>query len=304
MKFIVTQASQVTDINCSIKRYGIRDTKFELSCPFRETLSRIANRVSRIAVVFAIATGCVGCHTGTLADPNDVATAGPDSAAVIMAQLQVAADSLNLRKDNREIDDRGYRLIFAKVARDYIAEAKDKTITDQNASTWGKVYVTALDWKDAEIALQQAVKADQEPAKTDFKMLGVLVGDTLALAGAQAHLGKVHDAVATARSVFNVAPKAKAPILTSILYDVVPAGVRHGGTIELADLIKDAIKQHEEVLVDPSTDGGRDFLLARPHHIQRAWQEAALLYDAGGRHDLASDALGQAHKAASVSIRL
>ena len=245
-----------------------------------------------------------GCHTGTLKDPNDVASAGPDTAAVIMRQLQVASDSLNARKDRKEIDDRQFRVMMAKIAQRYVNEAQDKTITDKNASLWGQVYVSARDWKDAEPALKQAVKAEAGPAKGDFRILGKWVGDSLSLASTEAHLGNVHEAVQTARTVFSVPAKAKAPILTSILYDIVPAGVRHGGSIELADLIKDAIGQHEQVVVDPSTEGGRDFLLARPAHIRRAWEEAALLYQTGGRSDLAQQAMDEAHQVPQASIKL
>jgi hypothetical protein len=266
-------------------------------------ISRIQNVVSRI-IFIAVGVACVGCHTGTLKDPNDVSTAGPDTATVIMRQLEVASDSLNLRKDRREIDDRQYRLLITKIARDYVGQAKDKSITDDNAEIWGKVYSTARDWPNAEVALQRAVAVDRRAGKGDYKKLGDLVGDTLQLAAAQAHIGKVHEAVETARSIFNVTAKAKAPILTSVLFDIVPAGVRHGGGLELADLLRDAIKQHEQVIVDPNTDAGRDFLLARPHHIQRAWEEAAFLYQAAGKDDLAQQAMDEAQKINTTTAHL
>ena len=268
-----------------------------------KTLSRIQNLVSSI-ILLPLVLFCTGCHTGTLPDPNDVATAGPDSATVIMRQLQVASDSLNLRKDRKEIDDRQYRLLITKIARDYIAQAKDKSITDENAATWGAVYTTARDWPNAETALQKAVDVDKKVASEDYKKLGDLVGDTLQLASAQAHVGKVHESVETVRTIFYVPPKAKAPILTSVLFDIVPAGVRHGGGLELADLLRDSIKQHEQVLVDPNTDAGRDFLLARPHHIQRAWEEAALLYQAAGKDDQARQAMDEAQRVSTTTAHL
>jgi len=304
MKSIATHSSPVTDISYSAKTCASRDSRcWMLDARSIEFLSSIKHLGSRIIPLVALAVLCAGCHTGTLKDPNDVPTAGPDTATVIMNQLHVASDALNARKDRKEIDDRQYRLLITKIARDYIAEAKDKSINDSNAPTWGQVYMTARDWPNAEIALQQAVKAEKAPV-SDFKKLGEWVDDTLALAATEAHLGKVHEAVTTARSTFFVPPKAKAPILTSVLLDIVPAALRHGGGLELADLLRDAIKQHEQVIVDPNTEGGRDFLLARPRHIQHAWEEAALLYQAAGKDAEAQQALNQAQKVSTSSANL
>ena len=295
-------SSRVIDINCSDK---------EASAPCAEGgggrgrgRGLFQSGIPQITLAIAFAALCVGCHTGTLKDPNDVATAGLDTPNVIMVQLQVASDSLTARKDRKEINNLQYRILMARVARSYIDQATNKTLTDENASAWAQVYFSARDWKDAEPAYQRAVKVEGAAPKSDFQTLGKWVGDSLGLSSVQAHLGKVHDAIVTARSVFGVTAKAKAPILTSILYDIVPAASRHGASVELGDLLKDAIKQHEQVIVDPSTNGGRDFLLARPHHIQHAWEEAAIIYEAAGRHDLAVDAINQSHAVAASSIKL
>ena len=250
----------------------------------------------RFTLPLLIAILCTtGCHTGTLPDPNDVATAGVDTPDVIMKQLQVASDALNDRKANREINDQEFRLLMIGVSRRYLDQAKDRTLTATNASTWGQVYTSARDWQDAETALQKAVDVEKKPATADFHDLGDLIGDTLSLASAQAHLGKVPEAISNTRSVFNVPPKAKAPILNSILNDIVPSAARHGKYfLDLAALLNDGIEQEQQVLVDPNSDGGRAFLLARPHKIQDAWEEIALLDNAAGRKDLAQQALLEA----------
>jgi hypothetical protein len=245
-----------------------------------------------------------GCHTGTLKDPNDVATAGDQTPKVLRAQLESAADELNLRKARREISDRQYNRLFTKIAQDYLAQVKDKKITKENASDWGEVMIDARDWKGAEPALESAVEAERKPAGQDFHALGDFITDTLKLAQVKAQLGKVPDAVKLVRSVFNVPPKAKVPILTSVLYHIAPAGAGKGDDLELADLIKDSITQHQEAVVDPGTDGGRDFLFARPHHIQRAWEEAAILYASGGRQDLADQAMAQSRQAADSTVHV
>jgi len=245
-----------------------------------------------------------GCHTGTLPDPNNVAKAGPESAEVIQRQLDAAADSLNVRRAHREINDRQYSALISKIAHDYIAQAKDVKITNANARAWGRVFVTAKDWEKAESAVRQGIDAESVRAKQDYRALGDWIYDTLTLARVEAHLKKVPEAVKLARSVFEVPGKAKAPILTSVVYEIVPAAQGQGHDLELADLIRDAIQQHEETIVDPNSDGGRDFLIARPHHIRRAWEQAALLYDSAGKDDEAAKCIAEARKIEQETIRL
>ena len=246
----------------------------------------------------------LGCQSGTISDPNDVASAGDETPAVIQAQLDNAAASLNDRKASREIGQREYDALITKIARDYLAQAKDTKVTSDNAWQWGDIYITARDWKQAEAALSFAVKADTGPAAENYLSLGRLMTDKLRLARVDAELGKVHEAVALTRSVFNVPPKAKAPILPAVLYEIVPAGQGKGADLELAELLKDAIDQHQSVLVDPTTNSGRDFLLARPHHIQKAWEVMSFLSAAAGRPDLAQQAAAEAHRAGESNVHV
>jgi tetratricopeptide (TPR) repeat protein len=309
MKFIVTHFSPETDISysanrapspCATKGQGSKGkwgSGQNIQAIGIQDSSNLIHRFT-LAIVACLA---VGCTSGTLNDPNDVAAAGPGTPAVIMKQLKSASDSLNARKAQREINDRQFRRLMSNIAKDYIAQAEDTTITDENASAWGQVYMSARDWKAAEPALLRAVELQRNVSVADFQGLGQWVGNSLALASTQAHLGKVTEAIATTRSVFKVTPKAKAPILTSVLYDVVPAGFRQGADVQLAELLKDAIKQHQQVLVDPSTDGGRSFLAARPHHIRRAWEEIALLYASAGEREMAQEALDESHRVTSAS---
>jgi hypothetical protein len=262
--------------------------------------SRLGAPHSVLAVVFLVA----GCSGGLYPDPNDVAEAGPKTPVVIQNQLRSAADYLNDRKAKGELSNRGYAALMAKIARDYIAQAKDQTITKENASLWGDVYVSARDWQHAEPALEVAVKAEKLPAGEDYIVLGRYITDTLRLARVKAELGKVRDAIQIVRTTFAHPGKAKAPILPAVLYEIVPAGQGKGHDLELADLLKDSVAQHEGVIIDPNTDAGRNFLLARPHHIERAWAQAALLYGSAGRPDLAQDALKHARQTAGSTTRL
>ena len=253
-----------------------------------------------LLVVLLLAIGC-GC--GTLEDPNDVATAGAKTPQVIQKLLQSASDELSVRLSHGEISDRQFHALMTQTARNYIAQAKDRNVTAQNASVWGDILVTARDWPDAEKALEVALQAEKIPSTEDYVILGQYINDTLRLARVKAELGKVPEAVKVARSAFVKYGKAKAPILPAVLYEIVPAGVGRGDDFDLAELIKDAIAQHESVIVDPNTDAGRNFLLASPHHIRRAWELAAKLYQVSGHPDQAAMATSEANRmGSSISL--
>lgn len=254
--------------------------------------------------MLAALIGAAGCRAGTFKDPNDVAQAGILTPNVIQEQLEIASDELNARKAVGEIGDRRFHALMAQIARDYIAQAKDKTVNEGNAALWGEIFITARDWPQAEAAFELARKADFAQRTRDYVALGRYDTDILRLARVKAELGKVEEAVTLTRSIFDVTPKAKAPILPAVVYEIVPAGAGKGHDQELAELLKDAVAQHQQVLIDPNTDAGRDFLLARPHHIHRAWEMAADLYLNAGKPELAQAALDQAKEAAASTVRL
>lgn len=263
------------------------------------SLAKIAS-AAWILAAFAAA----GCHTGTLIDPNNVAEAGVRTPEVVQTQIESAAWALNERKAKGEIDDRQYHALLTKIAESYVDQAQPFPITARNASTWGADLITAKRWSQAEEALQVAVDAGRGPSQRDYLALGDYIINVLRLALVKAQLGKVSEAVTLTKSVFDVPGKAKAPILPAVLYEIVPAGVGKGHDFELAELLKAAIAQHEAVIVNPNTDAGRNFLLARPHHIHRAWTEAALLYASEGRTEQARDAMERAQKSEGEAVRL
>ncbi|MFX6861551.1 hypothetical protein ABTH25_19490, partial [Acinetobacter baumannii] len=89
------------------------------------------------------------------------------------------------------------------------------------------------------------------------------------LAWCAAHLNKLDEAFALARSTFSTPPEGKAPILFGILYEIAPDLEGKGRDVEVAKLIEEAIQQHEMVQVDPTSDSGKVFLASRAHHIRR-----------------------------------
>jgi hypothetical protein len=262
-------------------------------------------KFGRAAAAALIFSGlAIGCRTGTLTDPNEVRNAGITTPEVVRTQIESAAWTLNERKAKGEINDRQYHALLTKIAEDYVDQAKEFPLTTRNAATWGSVLITAKRWKEAEKALEVAIQSGKGPSQRDYLALGDYMTNVLRLALVEAELGKVPQAVRMTVSVFDVPGKAKAPILPAVLYEIVPAGSGKGYDLELAHLLKSAIGQHEAVIVNPNTDAGRNFLLARPHHIRRAWNEAALLYSSSGRQDLARDAIIQGERSEDAAVRL
>lgn len=269
----------------------------------RSFRNSVTNCWAKLAALMA-ASLLAGCHTGVLNDPNDISTAGPRTALVIQTQLQSAAESFNLRRLRGEVDERRYRQFITDIAQDYVSQATDTTLTNENAPVWGEIYITAKQWDKAEAAWKHALDADKILAPKDYVALGRYITDLLRLARIKAEKGEIRKAIQLTRESFADYGKAKAPILPAVLYEIVPAGRGKGYDAPLADLLKDAIRQHEETIVDPNTDAGRNFLIARPHHIFRAWKLVSELYQAAGRVDMAQDAMREANKISSETIRL
>ncbi|MFZ4508914.1 MAG: hypothetical protein ACOYON_14590, partial [Fimbriimonas sp.] len=114
-----------------------------------------------------------------------------------------------------------------------------------------------------------------------------------------ANLGKVKEGIARARTVFDVPPADKAPILPSLLYEFEPAARNKGQDVEVAALLEDAIKQHRAVVVDETTEPGQAFLAARFAHIRKAWEAIDALLREAKRPDLVE----AARKRRAISMR-
>jgi hypothetical protein len=117
------------------------------------------------------------------------------------------------------------------------------------------------------------------------------VNDALHLAEALAYLGRVPEAIATARTTFNAAPSDKVPILYGVLYEIAPAAQGHGRDAELAGLLDEAIRQADLTQVDPNTPAGGQYVTARPHHIRNARRLAAELFLKAGKNEEAERVL-------------
>ena len=233
-----------------------------------------------------------GCHFGTFPDPNDPSRAGSLQPEVLRRQLKGASDALQARFGSGEITEGQYRDLLAEYADQLVSSTHIESVDPAKAWEYGEVFRTGRMWKQAEAIFRVAVKA----AKDDDRR----VNDTLRLAEALAHLGRVGEAVEEARKSFDAPATAKAPILYGVLLEIVPAGVGQGKDLELARLLEDAIKQSDLTKVDETTESGKGFVVALPHHQRNARRLAARLYLGVGKDADAERVLGG--KTATIRI--
>ncbi|HEY0866520.1 MAG TPA: hypothetical protein VGE01_04040 [Fimbriimonas sp.] len=230
-----------------------------------------------------------GCQSPTLPDPNDPNDVTVVQPQVLRASLRGAAEALNERLEKGEIDQQRYDQLMAEYAEDLLGQTKIERIPHGQAWEYAEIFRTAQRWQDAEKVLRIAVKA----AKNEDRR----VNDSLRLAHALAQLNKVPEALEVARSTFDTPAQEKAPILTAVLLEIVPAAKGKGSDMELARLLEDAIGQADQTIVDPDTQPGSAFIAARPHHIRNAWRTVVDLYRAVGREDLAAEAIRREEEA-------
>ena len=237
-------------------------------------------RVSRKWFSLLLLPALGGCTSGQFFDPND-----PTFGSVASPrQLQIAVagiyDNLEFRRANREISREFLQQELVRRTSKFAKTIDLSGVAPEDAWRVGEVLRTALMWKDAERMYATAARV----ARTTDRR----VNDTLRHAQCLAALGKVAEAVKQARSVMDVGPEDKAPILPAVLLEIVPAGRGKGSDKALADLLVAAMDQHFQTRVDPATEPGKAFLVARKYHIRNSIELASRLYRAAGQPKLAA----------------
>lgn len=224
-----------------------------------------------------------GCRSGTIADPNEPPANQQVSGEILLRNIGEMMSALDQRINRQEVRAEDREKILNREIGKLLAKIDVNQIPPKQSWQFGDAYRLAGDWKTAKTLYEKAVAS---AVTVDRK-----VNDNLRLARAQAHLGDVSASIATARSTFSVGPKEKAPILLAVLYEIVPEAVGKDNDKELAKLLAEAIEQHKQTIVDPTSDAGKNFLLARPAHIHNAWIRIARLYQDLGMQKEARDAI-------------
>ena len=111
----------------------------------------------RYLSLLIIAMFLVGCHTPTIANPNDPAQVGVLSGENIVDQLESASDGLALHRDKREISEMQYEAIMAQYARQLLVGFSIQKMESGKAFKYGKALITAQMWPEAKQVLEVAV---------------------------------------------------------------------------------------------------------------------------------------------------
>jgi tetratricopeptide (TPR) repeat protein len=226
-----------------------------------------------------------GCRLPPPPDPNDPNDVSVLQIDVLKRNLQWISDAVNERVAKGEITDAQGRKLLAERAQKLLHSVKIDRLNPVEAFEYGEVFRAAKDWELAEQGYTIAVRWARKSKNEDRR-----INDTLRLAEAKAYRGKVDEAIALSRSTFDSKNEDKAPILLSVLYEIVPGGESKGKDAELAKLTEDAIGQEELVIVNATTNAGKAFLSARPFHLMKAWDKVASLYRNAGLPDEADKA--------------
>lgn len=226
--------------------------------------------------VLAVGLVLGGCQTGTLPDPNDAgAMGGVMKAAVLRRNLAYANQVLEHRAEVGEISSKKRTELLKRYAAEMVENIHVDKIPDDQAWEYGDIFKTAELWDKAKVAYEKAII---KPKTEDRR-----INDTLRLALAEAHLGNVPRAIELARSVMDANDEQTAPILPAVLLEIVPAAEGKGSDSELATLLEDAIEAHQRTVVNPGTEAGKMFFMAKPTHIRDAYRKAILLYMRAGQ---------------------
>lgn len=245
----------------------------------------------RHAWLMAAMLPLVGCQTGTLEDPNDAKAAGILAPDIIRRQLKGTSDMLMERVGKGEISDAEFKDLISRRANELLEGLPLDKVDPARAWEYGEVFRTAKRWPQAKAALVIAVDHAVEAKNEDRR-----INDLIRLAHAEAMLGDVKGAIATATKTLNADPGASAPILPGVLLELVPAAKGKGQDAELAKLLEEAIKKHEVTIVDPKTDPGKAFLMAKPFHIRNAWGTVVELYAKAGKDEEATKAIQRSER--------
>lgn len=227
-----------------------------------------------------------GCHPAHIKNPNDPNDAEPgELAEVFHRNIATAADNLNARVVMGDLTDSRRRELLADYAAKLLETVNTSKVGPEEAWIYADLCITARQYRLAEPLLIEAVKY-ATAAKNDDRR----VNDSLRLARVLALNSKVKEGLDLAQKVIDSHPSDPGPVLPSVLLEITPAAEGKGNDLELANLLKEAIRLHLTMQVDPASEAGQAFLYARPFHIRNAWKKIIDLYLANSQNELAKTA--------------
>jgi tetratricopeptide (TPR) repeat protein len=232
-----------------------------------------------------LALACAGCSFGQYEDPNSVANKLKDP-ELMLSSLDERHAQLVGRVQTGEITDEEKDALMLEAVTNYADAVDEADITTANAYGYAELYRRADNWERSREIYAFAI----EEALTESRR----VIDTLQYARVCAHLDDMDAALEAAWSVFETAPEHKESILPAVLYEILEEGWGKEKDDELLKLLRAAIDQHTQAVIDVSEERGRQFLQAKPFHLRAAWNRLAQLQRELGNWEEARTAIEEA----------
>lgn len=237
-----------------------------------------------------------GCGQPWKTDPNVSRPDDPVSGPVLARNIAGLMADLDERVAKGGLPGAAKDQMIAEYLDRTLAGIDPQRVPDDECWQFGDAYRLKGEWKVAMQLYQRAVASAKDEDRS--------VNDRLRLARAMAHFGEHENAIKTARSTFEASPTNKAPILMAVLYEIVPEAKGKGADKEYAQLLLDAVRQHQETIVDANSPEGAAFLETRVVHIRAAYILAASMLSVADEQDAARTAIEDAQKAAAAVTKI
>ncbi len=240
--------------------------------------------------VIVLAFWLGGCTFVQAPNPNLPSAGAVLAPDVLLRNMSALAADLDDRVAKRLVSPEERDRCLGAYLEDMMSGVDLGSLPVDSAWQYGDAFRLAHRWDQA----YRLYKAAARAAKDEDRR----VNDRLRLAVAAANLGRVDEAIAEAKTTFGADPRAAAPILYAVLYELTPAAQGKGRDAELAQVLERAIGEHMRTVVDAKSEAGRAFLAARAHHVRRAWMAAVMLYQNAGKDAEARRTLERAERMA------
>jgi tetratricopeptide (TPR) repeat protein len=248
-------------------------------------------KIYSLTLTAFMALALSGCHFRSEPNPNDPnQVSGDRQPFVIKDYMKQLSDVVSTAVEANQITETQGVELTTEEARTFMHGIRLKRIPPNEEAIVAQGFITAHEWEKAKEHLDVALTVDSTA--------NALVNDRLRYARCLANLGDVEGAIKWARLSFEAPPTSKWPILYGVYLEIVPPAIEENPAdgLELAQLVKDAISQHEQAardltLKDDEMIANEDrWYDARPYHIEKAWDLVIKIYNDAKRPDLAKAA--------------